>query len=206
MPATPQLPARFLSFFIRVRTCRIAGASPLLFEVTFKKEYQDNRGEVAYDVGAVFRTLPTPPPTPPANVSRGLVEPFTGFPKGVTYAAGYIFILHESGQMYRCNVSNQHETCYQQNNMYRDKAFNWIAHWDLDTSFARRMAVEDDEHIITASWNEIYRCSTKKPGSCTTLYTFIESKWEQQIQAGQVSNHRRWGWTHLCLIFLRSRR
>ena len=91
---------------------------------------------------------PTPSPTPPANVSRGLVEPFTGFPKGVAYAAGYIFILHESGQMYRCNVSNQQETCYQQNSMYRGNAFNWISHWDLDTSFARRMAVEDEEHML----------------------------------------------------------
>jgi hypothetical protein len=54
MPATPQLPARFLSFFIRVRTCRIAGASPLLFEVTFQKRYQDNWDEVMYVVGAVF--------------------------------------------------------------------------------------------------------------------------------------------------------
>jgi hypothetical protein len=174
MPATPQLPARFLSFFIRVRTCRIAGASPLLFEVTFKKEYQDNRGEVAYDVGAVFRTLPTPPPTPPANVSRGLVEPFTGFPKGVTYAAGYIFILHESGKMYRCNVSNQQETCYQQNNMYRGNAFNWLVNEPqfIEKAFAWRMVREDDEHIIAFNHNELYRCSTKKPDSCKSIYNW----------------------------------
>jgi hypothetical protein len=106
----------------------------------------------------------------PVNVSRGLVEPFTEFPKGVAYAAGYIFILHESGQIYRCNVSNQHETCYQQNKMYRGNAFNWIDHNSLNNYFARRMAVEDDEHIITASGTEMYRCSTRNPYSCQTIY------------------------------------
>jgi hypothetical protein len=116
---------------------------------------------------------PTLSPSPPVNVSRGLVEPFTGFPKGVAYAAGYIFILHESGQMYRCNVSNQDETCYLQNKMYRNNAFNWFEHAEyLDTSFARRMAVEDDEHIITSYYNQIYRCSTMNPYSCGILYNF----------------------------------
>ena len=129
---------------------------------------------MAFDVSAVFSPSPAPPlpsPSPPGNVSRGIVEPFTGYPKGVAYAAGYIFILHESGQMYRCNVSNQHETCYQQNEMYRGNAFNWIASGELDTSFARRMAVEDDEHIITSSGEEIYRCSTMNPYSCTTFFS-----------------------------------
>jgi hypothetical protein len=37
-----------------VRACRIAGTSPLLFEVTFQKKYQDNWDEVAFDVNAVF--------------------------------------------------------------------------------------------------------------------------------------------------------
>jgi hypothetical protein len=43
-----------LSFFIRVRTCCIAGASPLLFEVTFHKKYQDWWDKVGFDVDAIF--------------------------------------------------------------------------------------------------------------------------------------------------------
>ena len=151
---------------------------------------------MAFDVSAVFSPSPAPPlpsPSPPGNVSRGIVEPFTGYPKGVAYAAGYIFILHESGQMYRCNVSNQHETCYQQNEMYRGNAFNWIASGELDTSFARRMAVEDDEHIITSSGEEIYRCSTMNPYSCTTIdvcqYTDYKVKYDK-IQTIAVGGGR----------------
>jgi hypothetical protein len=88
----------------------------------------------------------------------------------VAYAAGYIFILHESAQVYRCNVSNQQETCYQQNNMYTDNAFNWLEHiGGLDKKFARRMAMEDGEHIITAVGWKLYRCSALKPYSCTTI-------------------------------------
>jgi hypothetical protein len=153
-----------LKFFIMALACQVANARLL------SPSTPDARLAETPDIksgGSLSE------PTPPANVSRGLVEPFTGFPKGVAYAAGYIFILHESGKMYRCNVSNQHETCYQQNSMYRGNAFNWIASCDhLDTSFARRMVVQDDEHIITASLNEIYRCSTMNPYSCTTIYQF----------------------------------
>jgi hypothetical protein len=108
----------------------------------------------------------------PVNISRGIVEPFEGYayPKGVAYAAGYIFILHESGQMYRCNISNQLETCYQQNKMYRDNAFNWIVHPSKsDYGFARKMAVEDDKYIITASGRYVYRCSTISPSSCEEI-------------------------------------
>jgi hypothetical protein len=135
---------------------------------------------------------PTPPPSPPVNVSRGIVEPFTGFPKGVAYAAGYIFILHESGQMYRCNVSNQLETCYQQNKMYRDNAFNWIAQGTRGDArlFARRMAMEDDEHIITASGGELYRCSTMNPYSCATIYSYDSSTTDEPWQTIAVGGGR----------------
>jgi hypothetical protein len=78
--------------------------------------------------------------------------------------------------MYRCNVSNQHKTCYHENKVYNHNAFNWISPPDaLDTSFARRMAMEDGEHIITASYDEIYRCSTMNPYSCATLYQYDAS-------------------------------
>jgi len=53
LPATLHVPARF-PFFSRMPPCHIAGASPLLFEVTFQKKYQDNYDEVAFDVNAVF--------------------------------------------------------------------------------------------------------------------------------------------------------
>ena len=153
-----------LIVFIVALACQVANARLLLSSTP------DARLAETPDIKSGARLSE---PTPPVNVSRGLVEPFTGFPKGVAYAAGYIFILHESGQMYRCNVSNQLETCYQQNSMYRGNAFNWIAPPDqLDTSFARRMAVEDDEYIITASGKEIYRCSIMSPYSCITIYSY----------------------------------
>jgi hypothetical protein len=48
-------PARSLSFFIRVRACRIAGASPLLFEVTSRAQNEGYQlHEVKFDVDAVF--------------------------------------------------------------------------------------------------------------------------------------------------------
>jgi hypothetical protein len=73
--------------------------------------------------------------------------------------------------MYRCNVSNQHETCYQQNSMYEDNAFNKIAYAGDYGFYARAMAVLDDEQIIAASGKQLYRCSTMNPDSCTSFYT-----------------------------------
>ena len=45
-----------LSFILhpRAAACRIAGTSPLLFEVTARAKEQDNRDDKAYDVSAVF--------------------------------------------------------------------------------------------------------------------------------------------------------
>jgi len=51
------MPAPSLSFFIRVRACRIAGAGPLLFEVTFRAQNEGYKvDEVAYDVNTVFNS------------------------------------------------------------------------------------------------------------------------------------------------------
>jgi hypothetical protein len=54
LPLPTDIPACSLSFFIRVRACRIAGAGPLLFEVTFHQKEENNWDEVAYDVSTVF--------------------------------------------------------------------------------------------------------------------------------------------------------
>jgi hypothetical protein len=56
-PATSHIiPSRSLSFFIRVRACRIAGAGPLLFEVTFHHKEENNWKDVKYDVSTVFNS------------------------------------------------------------------------------------------------------------------------------------------------------
>jgi hypothetical protein len=127
----------------------------------------------------------------PVNISRGIVEPFEGYayPKGVAYAAGYIFLLTESGQMYRCNVSNQDETCYHQNKMYNYSAFNWINPGPGDFS-ARRLVMEDDEHIIAASGQDIYRCSTMNPYGCQNVFEHVRYRYEKDFQTIAVGGGR----------------
>ena len=48
------IPGRSLSFLICLRACRTAGASPLLFEVTFRLKNPDDWDDKAFDVNAVF--------------------------------------------------------------------------------------------------------------------------------------------------------